>query len=82
MWKATFVAGALAVAVLATAPMQPAAAASCKAGYEPVKIQGNWVCRVKTPRLPLKAKTQRKKASRDSIWAPHWQTPAGRLQGR
>jgi hypothetical protein len=37
-------------------------AASCGAGYEPVKIQGNWVCRIKTPKLPTKAKTQRKPA--------------------
>jgi hypothetical protein len=47
--------GALAVAVLVAAT-PPATAASCKAGYEPVKIQGNWVCRLKTPKLPLKAK--------------------------
>jgi hypothetical protein len=47
--------GAFAVAVLATAPTQPAAAASCKGGYEPVRIQGNWVCRLRTPKPPLKA---------------------------
>jgi hypothetical protein len=55
-------AGALAVAVLVAAPAPPAAAASCKAGYEPVRIQGNWVCRVKTPKLPIKANTQGKKS--------------------
>jgi hypothetical protein len=78
--KAIFVAaaGALAVAVLAAAPTQPATAASCKAGYEPVKIQGNWVCRVKTPRLPIKANTQRKKGIWIPIEAPVLRSPDGR----
>jgi hypothetical protein len=64
MLKRPFVvaAGALAVAVLAAAPAQPAAAASCRAGYEPVKIQGNWVCRIRTSQLPVKADTPRQKA--------------------
>jgi hypothetical protein len=42
--------------------VQSGEAASCGAGYEPVKIQGNWVCRIRTPKLPLKAQTQRKPA--------------------
>jgi len=50
------------VAVLAAVPTPPAAAPSCKAGYAPVKIQGNYVCRIQTPKLPLKAKTQQKKS--------------------
>lgn len=33
---------------------QPAMA--CANGYEAVWIQGNKVCRIKTPKLPLKAK--------------------------
>ena len=33
---------------------QPAMA--CGAGYEPVWIQGNKVCKIKTPKLPIKAK--------------------------
>ena len=41
---------------------QSGEAASCGAGYEPVKVQGNWVCRIKTPKLPMKAKTQPKPA--------------------
>jgi hypothetical protein len=39
---------------------QSGEAASCGAGYEPVRIQGNWVCRIKTPKLPMKAKPQGK----------------------
>ena len=31
-------------------------AAACPNGYETVWIQGNPVCRIKTPRLPLKQK--------------------------
>ncbi len=78
MLKGAFVAaGTLAVAVLATMPTQPAAAAICKAGYAPVKIQGNYVCRLQTPNLPLKAKTQGKKAH-GSVWSPHWETTSGR----
>ena len=33
---------------------QPAFA--CPNGYEPVWIQGHMVCKIKTPKLPLKAK--------------------------
>ncbi len=33
---------------------QPAMA--CGAGYEPVWIQGNKVCKIKTPKPPIKAK--------------------------
>ena len=36
---------------------QPASA--CPAGYEPVWIQGNMVCKIKTPKLPVKAKQGR-----------------------
>lgn len=36
---------------------QPAMA--CGAGYEPVWIQGNKVCKIKTPKLGLKAKQGR-----------------------
>ena len=42
---------AVGMAVLA----QPAAA--CSAGYESVWIQGNKVCKIKTPKLGLKANT-------------------------
>lgn len=38
-----------------TALAQPAAA--CSAGYESVWIQGNKVCKIKTPKLGLKANT-------------------------
>lgn len=37
---------------------QPASA--CPAGYEPVWIQGNMVCKFKTPKFPLKVKERRK----------------------
>ena len=36
---------------------QPASA--CPAGYESVWIQGNMVCKIKTPKLPVKAKQGR-----------------------
>lgn len=36
---------------------QPASA--CPAGYEPVWIQGHMVCKLKTPKLPLKVKEKR-----------------------
>lgn len=29
---------------------------ACANGYEPVWIQGNKVCKIKTPKLPIKAK--------------------------
>jgi hypothetical protein len=38
------------------------AAARCANGYEPAKVQGNWVCRLKTPKLPLKSPQKRSKA--------------------
>ena len=59
MLKCTLIASIITAAVLAAAAT-PAAAASCGNGYEPVKVQGNWVCRLRTPKLPLKAKTQSK----------------------
>ena len=34
---------------------QPAAA--CPNGYEQVKIQGHYICKIKTPKLGLKANT-------------------------
>jgi hypothetical protein len=34
---------------------QPAAA--CPNGYEQVKIQGHYICKIKTPKLDLKANT-------------------------
>lgn len=34
---------------------QPAAA--CPNGYERVKIQGHYICKIKTPKLDLKANT-------------------------
>ena len=37
-----------------SALVQPALA--CPNGYEAVWIQGNKVCKIKTPKLPLKAK--------------------------
>jgi hypothetical protein len=40
-----------------TAFVQPASA--CPAGYEAVWIQGNMVCKLKTPKLPLKTKQGR-----------------------
>lgn len=43
------------IATLGMAVMtQPASA--CANGYEAVWIQGNKVCRIKTPKLPMKAK--------------------------
>lgn len=63
--KAALIAAAVAAAGL-VAVASPAAA-RCANGYEPVKIQGNWVCRIKTPKLPLKAKTQRKKSQFDAF---------------
>jgi hypothetical protein len=50
------------VAVTGLVAVASPAAARCAAGYEPVRVQGNWVCRLKTPKLPLKSNTQRKKA--------------------
>ena len=41
-------------AVGLSALVQPALA--CPNGYEAVWIQGNKVCKIKTPKLPLKAK--------------------------
>lgn len=53
-------AGALAVATaLAGLIALAAPAAACPAGYEAVWIQGHRVCKVKTPKLNLKAKTKR-----------------------
>lgn len=49
--------GLLAAAVTVigmSALVQPALA--CANGYEAVWIQGNKVCKIKTPKLPLKAK--------------------------
>jgi hypothetical protein len=61
---------ALFAAIVATAGLvavaSSAASAQCSPGYQPVKVQGNWVCRIKTPKLPMKAQTQGKK----SIWIP------------
>ena len=37
-----------------TAIAQPAAA--CSNGYESVWIQGHKICKIKTPKLPIKAK--------------------------
>ncbi|HWV80082.1 MAG TPA: hypothetical protein VNZ50_01530 [Hyphomicrobiaceae bacterium] len=43
-------------AAIGTATLaQPASA--CPAGYEPAWIQGNMVCKIKTPKLGLKANT-------------------------
>ena len=53
--KAALIA-AIAAAAGLVAVASPAAA-RCAAGYEPVEVQGNWVCSLKTPKLPLKAKT-------------------------
>jgi hypothetical protein len=58
--KASLIAAIVAAAEL-VAVASPAAA-RCANGYEPVNIQGNWVCRLKTPKLPLKAKTQTKRS--------------------
>lgn len=46
---------AIAAAFGMTALAQPASA--CPNGYESVWIQGNKVCKIKTPKLDLKAKT-------------------------
>jgi hypothetical protein len=46
---------AIFAAVGMTALAQPAFA--CPNGYEPVWIQGNKVCKIKTPKLDLKADT-------------------------
>jgi hypothetical protein len=48
---------AIFAAVGMTALAQPASA--CPNGYEPVWIQGNKVCKIKTPKLDLKADTGR-----------------------
>jgi hypothetical protein len=58
--KTSLIAAIVAAAGL-VAVVSPAEA-RCANGYEPVEIQGNWVCRVKTPKLPFKAKTQSKGA--------------------
>ena len=64
--RATLIATVIAVAALAALP-QPAAA-RCANGYEAVRVQGNQVCRLKTPRLPLKAK---QKPSRSETGPKH-----------
>jgi hypothetical protein len=64
--RATLIAIVIAVAALAALP-QPAAA-RCANGYEAVRVQGNQVCRLKTPRLPLKAK---QKPSRSETGPKH-----------
>ena len=51
--RASLMAAILAAAGF-TALSQPAMA--CANGYEPVWIQGHKVCKIKTPKLPLKAK--------------------------
>ena len=44
-----------------TAIAQPAAA--CPNGYESVWIQGHKICKIKTPKLPIKAKQAREPAA-------------------
>jgi hypothetical protein len=63
MLKSTLFA-AIAAAAGLVAVASPGASAQCSPGYQPVKIQGNWVCRLKTPNLPLKKthNTSRSKA--------------------
>jgi hypothetical protein len=61
MLKSTLFA-AIAAAAGLVAVASPGASAQCSPGYQPVKIQGNWVCRLQTPKLPLKAKTQTKRS--------------------
>lgn len=51
--KASLIAAAFTAAGLFAAA-SPAAAA-CSPGYERVQIQGHWLCKIKTPKLPLKA---------------------------
>ncbi len=51
--KAPMIAAAIA-ALSMTALAQPAAA--CPNGYERVQIQGHSICKIKTPKLGLKAK--------------------------
>jgi hypothetical protein len=51
----TLVIAAIVAAGSLTALVQPASAA-CAPGYHKVKIQGNSICALKTPNLPLKAK--------------------------
>ena len=52
--KSLIIAAAIAAAGMA-ALAQPAAA--CSAGYESVWIQGHKICKIKTPKLGLKADT-------------------------
>ena len=59
--RGALMAAVVAAAALATVPSP--AAARCANGYEPVKSQGNWVCRIKTPKLPLKAKMPAKRGA-------------------
>jgi hypothetical protein len=63
MLKSAFFA-AIAAAAGLVAVASPGGSAQCSPGYQPVKIQGNWVCRLKTPNQPLKAKTQNTSRSR------------------
>jgi hypothetical protein len=58
---ATVIAAAAGIAVLP----QPASA-RCANGYEAVWIQGNQVCSLKKPKLPLKAKQNRSRSKTDS----------------
>ena len=48
------------VAAGLAAVAQPAGA--CSNGYEPVWIQGHKICKIKTPKLPIKAKQAREPA--------------------
>lgn len=50
--KASLIAAVTAAGLFAAA--SPASAA-CSPGYERVKIQGHWLCQIKTPKLPMKA---------------------------
>ncbi|HEY7552954.1 MAG TPA: hypothetical protein VH913_25960 [Hyphomicrobiaceae bacterium] len=52
---------AIVVAAAFAALPQPASA-RCANGYEAVWVQGNQVCRLKTPKLPLKAKQNRSRS--------------------
>ena len=59
---------AVIVAAASIAVLPQPAAARCANGYEAVRVQGNQVCRQKTPRLPLKA---RQKPSRSETGPKH-----------
>jgi hypothetical protein len=64
--KAALIAATVAAAGFAA--VTPPAAAACASGYEAVRSQGKQVCRLKTPKLPLKSGQS---PSRDKTYPKH-----------